>query len=52
MYMFYYYVCDCICWEWTLMDKDYCCRTIYWMYYVIYFNAYTEMVMLIKCAED
>ena len=53
MHMFYYIVYDSICWAWTLMDKDYCCGTMYWMYYyVIFLNTYTEMIIVIKCAED
>ena len=52
MHMFYYLLFDCIRWEWTLMDKDYCRSMMYWMYYVIYLNAYTEMIIMIKCVED
>ena len=52
MHMFYYLLFDCIHWAWTLMNKDYCHSTMYWMYYyVIYLYAYTEMIIVIKRAE-
>ena len=52
MHMFYYLVYNCICWAWTLMENDYCHSMMYLMYYVIYLNAYTEMIILMKCVED
>ena len=52
MNMSYYLIYDCICWAWTMMDKDYYRGTIYWMYYyVIYPNTYTEMIIVMSCAE-
>ena len=53
MHMFYYLVNDCICWVCSLMDKDYFHGNMYWMYYyVILLNTYTEMIIVMKCAED
>ena len=34
------------------MNKDYWHSTMYWMYYVIYLNAYTKMIIVIKCTKD
>ena len=35
------------------MDKDYCHGTMYLMYYyVIILNTYTEMIIVMKFAED
>ena len=47
MHMFYYLVYDYICWDCTLMDKEYCRDTMYYIYYCvisiyIYWDVYCD----------
>ena len=53
LHMLYYLVYDYICWAQALMEKEYCRGVMYSIYYYVIFpNTYTEMIIVMKFAED